>query len=49
MEKKKALLVKMDAELHKELKIRTVENGENMTTVVLRLIEDYLKQPAESK
>jgi len=43
-DKKKALLVKMDPEMHKLLKIRTTEYGENMTTVVLRLIQDYLTE-----
>lgn len=39
---KKALLIKMDPETHKLLKIKTTERGENMTAVVLRLIQDYL-------
>ena len=43
-DKKKALLIKMDPEMHKLLKIRTTEHGENMTTVVLRLIQDYLTE-----
>lgn len=52
---KKALLVKMDPEMHKRLKMKTVERGENMTTVVLELIEKYLagdepqKENAEEK
>lgn len=41
---KKALLIKMDPEMHKLLKIRATEYGENMTTVVLRLIQDYLSE-----
>lgn len=43
---KKALLIKMSSELHKELKIKTTECGENMTAVVLRLIQDYLSETA---
>ena len=42
--KPKALLIKMDAEMHKLLKIRTTEQGVNMTTVVLKLIQDYLAE-----
>ncbi len=41
-EEKKALLVKMDPDLHKLFKIKTTTQGENMTTVVLRLIQEYL-------
>lgn len=44
--KKKALLVKMDSETHKMLKIKTTEQGENMTAVVLRLIQGYLSEVA---
>lgn len=43
MADKKALLIKMDVELHRQLKVKTAERGENMTTVVLKLIEDYLR------
>ncbi len=46
---KKALLIKMDSELHKELKIRTTQRGENMTVVVLRLIQDYLSESVAEK
>lgn len=48
-DKKKALLIKMDSELHRELKIKTTEQGENMTVVVLRLIQDYLSETATEK
>lgn len=44
---KKALLIKMDPELHKKLKIKTTESGRNMTQVVLELIEKYLKPVEE--
>ena len=47
-EKKKALLIKMDSETHKLLKIKTTERGENMTVVVLRLIQDYLAESPEA-
>ena len=40
--KQKALLIKMDADMHKLLKIKTTEQGINMTTVVLKLIQSYL-------
>jgi predicted HicB family RNase H-like nuclease len=42
--KQKALLVKMEAEMHKLLKIKATEQGVNMTAVVLRLIQDYLAE-----
>ncbi len=45
MAEKKALLIKMDPEMHKRLKMKTVERGENMTVVVLELIERYLAEP----
>jgi len=48
-EKKKALLIKMDPELHRLLKIKTAESGENMTALVLRLIRVYLSQDPEKK
>lgn len=41
--KQKALLVKMDAEMHKLLKIKATEQGVNMTAVVLKLVQDYLE------
>lgn len=41
-DEKKALLIKMNPEMHKRLKMKTVERGENMTAVVLQLIEKYL-------
>jgi len=43
--KQKALLVKMNAEMHKLLKIKATEQGINMTAVVLSLIQNYLSTP----
>lgn len=43
-DKVKALLVKMPSDMHKLLKVKTAESGENMTTVILKLIEEYLAQ-----
>lgn len=47
--KKKALLIKMAPETHKLLKIKTTEQGENMTAVVLRLIQEYLSEATKEK
>lgn len=45
---KKALLIKMSSEQHKRLKVATAVSGETMTAVILRLIEEYLRE-AEQK
>lgn len=42
----KALLIKMDAETHRLLKVKSAEQGVNMTAVVLKLIQDYLIEPS---
>ena len=46
---KKALLIKMDATLHKRLKLATTKSEDTMTSVVLKLIEEYLKKVEEKK
>lgn len=43
MEKQKALLIKMDPETHKALKVKAAEQGVNMTTIILKLVQDYLE------
>lgn len=41
---RKALLIRMSGDLHKRLKIQAIEEDENMTAIVLRLIADYLEE-----
>lgn len=48
-EDRKALLVRMSEDLHKQLKIKAIEEGDNMTSIVLRLIEQYLDQHEEKE
>lgn len=40
--KQKALLIKMDSEVHRLLKVKAAEQGVNMTTVILKLIQEYI-------
>jgi len=46
--KKKALLVKMEPSMHRELKLCAVEQSRNMTDIVLNLIESYLKRNSKN-
>jgi len=46
-EERKALLIRMDANMHKRLKICAIEEDNNMTTIVLRLIREYLNSNKE--
>jgi plasmid stability protein len=41
-DKTKALLIKMDSEMHKALKVRAAEQGINMTNIILKLVQNYL-------
>lgn len=46
---KKALLIKMDSEMHKKLKMHAVQQCKNMTDIVLKLIEEYLEQALKNR
>lgn len=41
---RKALLIRMSSDLHKKLKIQAIQEDKNMTEIVLRLIDEYLKK-----
>jgi len=44
MEKEKRLNVNLNADLHSAFKVASVANGKDMTTVIIELIEDYVKK-----
>ena len=44
MDKEKRLNVNLNADLHSAFKVASVANGKDMTTVIVELIEDYVKK-----